>query len=632
MWGRIVSEGYAPRCKLNRLPEIALRSNEGNDASTRGGKPPLRRLLEYGWRHAGLLSVSFACMAVLGATTAAYAYLMGPALRFLISGASDGLGPAGRFFPAITGIGRSHAVWSFPLLIVAIGAIKGLAYLGQFYGMGSFGQRVAADLRGELFAKLCRLSPVQLSKRLSGDLLSRFSSDVAAVELAATYAVASYVRDGLQIASLIVVAFILDWRSTVAVLVMVPLAAAPVSRITQAFLRRTQEAQSRLGQIAGEVKETLGAVKPIQSFNGQEAALDYFGQEQTHYRTSVVRAAWARSSVPALMEVLAALAISGTLGYAASRQSLPAENLVSLIAAIALIYQPIKDLGRVSQFGVQAVVSGARIFSILDTVESVLDRSNARELSQFREAIVFDRVDYCYGDRPALTGLSLTIPSGKTIALVGPSGGGKSTVVSMLLRFDRPSGGAITVDGIDIEQLTTESIRQKFGLVTQEPMLFSESVLENIRIARPAASIEEVIEAAQIADADGFIRALPKGYDTQVGERGVTLSGGQRQRICIARAVLSKAPILLFDEATSSLDPSSEREVQQALSRVLPGRTAVVIAHRLWTVTEADCIYVLDRGRVVERGNHRELLSLGGLYARLWRLQQDAQSNRSRVA
>jgi len=571
-------------------------------------------------------------MAVLGATTAAYAYLMGPALRFLISGASDGLGPAGRFFPAITGVGRSHAVWSFPLVIVAIGAIKGLAYLGQFYGMGSFGQRVAADLRGELFAKLCRLSPVQLSKRLSGDLLSRFSSDVAAVELAATYAVASYVRDGLQIASLIVVAFVLDWRSTVAVLVMVPLAAAPVSRITQLFLRRTQEAQSRLGQIAGEVKEALGAVKPLQSFNGQEAALDYFEREQTLYRTSVVRAAWARSSVPALMEVLAALAISGTLGYAASRQSLPAENLVSLIAAIALIYQPIKDLGRVSQFGVQAVVSGARIFSILDTVESVLDRSNARELSQFGEAIVFDRVDYSYGDRPALTGLSLTIPRGKTIALVGPSGGGKSTVVSMLLRFDRPSGGAITVDGIDIEQLTTESIRQKFGLVTQEPMLFSESVLENIRIARPAASIEEVIEAAQIADADGFIRALPKGYDTQVGERGVTLSGGQRQRICIARAILSKAPILLFDEATSSLDPSSEREVQQALSRVLPGRTAVVIAHRLWTVTEAECIYVVDRGRVAERGNHRELLNLGGLYARLWTLQQDSQNNRSRVA
>lgn len=570
-------------------------------------------------------------MAVLGATTAAYAYLMGPALRFLVSGASDGLGPAARFFPTNI-VGGSQALWSFPLLIVAIGALKGLAYLGQFYGIGSFGQRVAADLRGELFAKLCRLSPVQLSRRLSGDLLSRFSSDVAAVELAATYAVASYVRDGLQIASLIVVALVLDWRITVAVLVMVPLAAAPVSRITQAFLGRTQEAQTRLGQIAGEVKEALAAVKPIQSFNAQEAALDYFEHEQTLYRISVTRAAWTRSLVPALMEILAALAISGTLGYAASLQSLPAENLVSLIAAIALIYQPIKDLGRVSQFAVQALVSGARIFAVLDTCEPVLDSSNARELVQLREAIVFDRVDYSYGDRPALTGLSLTIPLGKTVALVGPSGGGKSTVISMLLRFDRPIRGAITVDGIDIEQLTTESIRQKFGLVTQEPLLFSESVLENIRVARPAASIDEVMEAAQIADADGFIRALPKGYDTQIGERGVALSGGQRQRICIARAILSKAPILLFDEATSSLDPSSEREVHHALVRVLPGRTAVVIAHRLWTITEADCIYVLDRGRVVERGSHRELLNLGGLYARLWTLQQDAQSNRSQVA
>jgi len=594
-------------------------------------KKSMRRLLGYASRHSALLSMSFACMTVLGLTTAAYAYLMGPVLRFLISGAKDGIANAIGFLPPLARMGSTDALWLLPLLIVGIGAIKGLAYLGQFYTMGVFGQRIAGDLRRDLFARLCRLSPVQLSKSLSGDLLSRFSSDVAAVELAATYAVASYVRDGLQILFLVAVALVLDWRITLAVLVMVPLAAAPVSRITQVFLRRSEEAQWQLGQIAGQVKEALGSVRAIEAFNAEDAALRRFEAEQTRYRVSVTRAAWARSAVPALMEVLAALAITGTLGYAASR-SVPPEHLVSLIAAVVLIYQPIKDLGRVGQFGIQAMVSGSRIFEILDAADPVLEPTGARNLSPLRGAITLERVSYSYGERRALVDLSLAIPVGKITALVGPSGGGKSTVISLLLGFDRPREGSIRFDGVDLAEATLDSARKNFALVTQEALLFTESVLENIRVGRPSASLQAVKEAAKIADADDFIRALPRGYETRIGERGVTLSGGQRQRICIARAILSEAPILLLDEATSSLDPSGEHEVQQALSAALPGRTALIIAHRLWTVAKADCIYVLEGGQVVERGTHTELLQAGGLYARLWTLQQDSPASRSRVA
>jgi len=268
----------------------------------------------------------------------------------------------------------------------------------------------------------------------------------------------------------------------------------------------------------------------------------------------------------------------------------------------------------------------------LDAADPVLEPTGARNLSPLRGAITLERVSYSYGERRALVDLSLAIPVGKITALVGPSGGGKSTVISLLLGFDRPREGSIRFDGVDLAEATLDSARKNFALVTQEALLFTESVLENIRVGRPSASLQAVKEAAKIADADDFIRALPRGYETRIGERGVTLSGGQRQRICIARAILSEAPILLLDEATSSLDPSGEHEVQQALSAALPGRTALIIAHRLWTVAKADCIYVLEGGQVVERGTHTELLQAGGLYARLWTLQQDSPASRSRVA
>ena len=587
-----------------------------NEARTPPAQTPavLRRLARIARPQPAILLAAFASMALLGATTAAYAYLTGPALRFLLSGGTAGLGALERFVPVGLRQSFRDAIWWLPAAIAAIGVVKGAAYLGQFYWMGLFGQRVAIALRREIFTRLSGLSPTQLSQKMTGDLLSRFSSDVAAVETAASYAVGSYLRDGLQIIALVAVAIWIEWRIALAALFIVPFAGMAVSKMTKLLLQKTREGQTSLGELAAQVKEGLGAAKMIQAFNAQAAEMARFASQSARHERAMTRAAWARASIPAVMEVLAAIALAGVLAFASLTQSVSPERLISLLTAMVLIYQPAKDLGRVGQFAIQAKVSGERILALLDSVSPRADRPDAIRIPPVRSSVRLEDVWFSYGDRPALKGLALELPVGQVTALVGPSGGGKSTVTSLLLCFDRPQRGRVSIDGVDVDVASEDSVRAQFALVTQEALLFSASVLENIRVARPGASLEEVAAAARVAQADGFIRALPQGYDTPIGERGAILSGGQKQRLCLARALLAGAPVLILDEATSHLDPQSEKELQDALRQVLPGRTALVIAHRLATIVEADRIYVLDEGRVLESGSHRELLARGGLY------------------
>jgi subfamily B ATP-binding cassette protein MsbA len=580
----------------------------------------LLRLLRYGRPHVGVLGAAFACMAVLGLGTGAYAYLMGPALRFLLSGGTEGFGGA-HAVPGLSRLPREAALWSFPLAVVLIGLVKGVGYLGQFYFMGLFAQHVVKDLRREFFLRLTALSPSQLSKERVGDLLSRFSTDMTAVEWAAMYAVGSYLRDSLQVVVLAGVALSMSPLLGGLMLAVIPLAALPASRLTRKALRRTRERQAQLGHLAGQLHEGLGGLRTIQAFNGQAAELARFAAHTKAHEKAAVSAAWARGAVPGLMEVLAAAALAGMLAYAAATQVMEPAALLSLIAAVILVYQPVKDLGRVTQFAMQAGVSGERLFTLLDQRHPVEDGPGAIPAPPLRQGIRLEEVHFSYGPRRALEGLTLELPVGKVTALVGPSGGGKSTVTSLLLRFEKPQAGRLLLDGVDADRYHAASVRAQLALVTQDPLLFSASVLDNLRFARPDATLEEVEAAARVAQADGFIRNLPQGYETRIGERGVILSGGQRQRLCIARAVLSRAPVLVLDEATSSLDPESEREVQAALAAVLPGRTALVIAHRLSTVTGADVIQVMEAGRIVESGTHAELLRANGRYAALWSLQ-----------
>ncbi|MGO8970446.1 MAG: ABC transporter ATP-binding protein [Myxococcaceae bacterium] len=586
----------------------------------------LLRLAAFARGQTPRLVLAFGAMAVLGLATGAYAWLVGPALRFLLTGGAQGVA----WVPGLRKVDRTAALLVLPGLLVLLALLKGASYLAQFYWMGHFGQRTTAALRRSLFEALLAQSPAQLANRLRGDLLSRFSADVRAVETAAIYTVGSYVRDGIQVLVLVGVALAADARLALAALACVPLAVLPVSALTRAVLRRTREGQARLGTMAGQAQELLGGIRTVQAYGAEEEEIRRFTRRGALHARALSRAAWARSAVPALTEVLAAGAVAGALAWAGTASGVAPERLVSLLAALLLLYQPAKDLGRTTQFATQAAAACERLFEVLDTVHPVADAPGARPAPPLAQAITFAAVEVFYGDRPALRGLDLSLPVGKVTALVGPSGGGKSTVVALLLRFVRPQKGRLLWDGEELDAFTAASLRARTALVTQEPLLFSGSIRENLLLGRPGASEAELRRATSLAQADAFLGALPEGWETVLGEQGSGLSGGQRQRLALARALLRDAALLVLDEATSSLDPESEREVQLALQKVLPGRTALVVAHRLETVVDAHCIHVVDGGRVAERGTHSELLAQKGLYARLWALQHQAHEGTGR--
>ncbi|HVO18845.1 MAG TPA: ABC transporter ATP-binding protein [Anaeromyxobacter sp.] len=616
------------------------------------------RLLGFAARYRWRILAAVGCMVVLALGQAAYAYLLGPALQFLITGdpktmgavAAPGLAPASWGAGArLAALDRTQILAALPIVIVGVTVVKGVAYFGQAYLMAMAGQRTIADVRRALFDHLLGLAPAFYTQRASGDLLQRLSADVAAVESAVTTAVVSYLRDGLQVVVMLATCFVIDWRMSLVAFGAIPVTLFPIVRLAARLKKVTRHAQQTGGELLSVVQEAVAGIRVVQAY-GMEAWESRRYREANQRLIRIQRRGIvARGFSSPLMEVMAAVGLAAVIwwvgGLIVARQIEPGKFL-QFVAAVLLLYTPVKQLGRQGQAAMQGAAAGERIFEVLDTPSSVPD-SGRITLAPFREAIRYEGVSFRYEAEkgPVLRDLYLEIPRGQVVALVGVSGGGKTTVANLLPRFWDVDAGRITIDGVDVRDVTLASLRSQIALVTQETLLFDDTVRNNIAYGRPDIPQAEVERAARLAQAHAFIQAFPEGYETRVGERGARLSGGQRQRIAIARAFLKDAPILVLDEATSALDAESEREVQRALDLLIGRRdegasggeggawrrTTLVIAHRLSTIRDADRILVISGGRVVEAGRHEELMARGGEYARVYRVFEGADREEPRL-
>jgi len=605
------------------------------------------RLLRFAAPYRLRILAAVGCMIVLGLGTSAYAFLLGPALKFLIGGGEAGLDlrlpiPVGAA-PVPGGLAhfsREQALTVLPIAILVVTVVKGIAYFGQNYLMGTAGQRIVADLRKALFDHLLRLSPSFFTRRHSGDLMQRFSSDVGAVEAAVTSALVAYLRDGITVALMLVTCFVMNWKMSAVAFGAIPVTLFPIVRMAKRLKKVAGHARKTGGELSEMVQEAVSGIRVVQAY-GMEAWESRRYAEANHRLLKILRRAVVATGFSSpLMEVMAAVGLSAAIWWVGGlilRGQLPADQFLSFVAAVLLLYTPVKQLGRQGQTILQGAVAAERVFELLDTRSEVPDTGTAT-LPPFRERVRFEGVAFRYGPEKGrvLADFSAEIGKGEVVALVGSSGGGKTTAANLLPRFWDVSAGRITIDGVDVRDVTLESLRSQIAIVTQETLLFNDTVRANIAYGRPDIPLARVEHAARLAQAHDFIRALPQGYDTRVGEKGVLLSGGQRQRIAIARAFLKEAPLLVLDEATSALDAESEREVQRALDTLMRGEsghrpTTLVIAHRLSTIRNADRILVIAGGKVVEAGRHEELIARGGEYARLYRAYEGSDRHDARV-
>src|SRR5947209_7377495 len=550
---------------------------------------------------------AFLLMGLAAASTAGRAWLMEPVLD--------------RIFVAREG--------SLLLLIaggaLALALIKGLADYGEAVLMTRVGQRVIADVQIALFARLMRADLAYFHAHPSGTLISRFTSDAVLLRGTAANVLAGIGKDAVTVVLLVGVMFYQDWLLALVSFFVFPLAIRPIVAIGRRIRRVTANAQAEIGEFTTLLSQTFQGARHVKAY----------GMEQYEERRAAAlierlfalinRGTRTRSRASPMMEALGGTAIAVVILYGGHQVIGGARTpgaLFSFITALLLAYQPLKSLANLNASLQEGLAAAQRVFEVLDVEPTIRDMPGAQPLHIAGGEIRFDNVHFGYvPGTAAIDGLSLTIPAGHTVALVGPSGAGKSTMLNLIPRFFDVDSGSIAIDGQDVRGVTIASLRSAIALVAQEVSLFDDTVRANIAYGRFGATAAEIEEAARAAAADAFIRELPQGYDTMVGEHGVRLSGGQRQRIAIARAMLKNAPILLLDEATSALDSESERQVQQALNILIRGRTTLVIAHRLSTIQGADLIRVVDRGQIVETGRHPELLARGGLYARLYAMQ-----------
>jgi subfamily B ATP-binding cassette protein MsbA len=602
-----------------RDPQAAAPSKRGKKSD--GDFALIARLLrDYLGPRKWQLAVALICMAGGAATTGALAWLLDPAVKYI-------------FLEK-----RADMLFTIPAIVVAVVFLRGALNYGEGVFTNAVGQGIVADTQRDMFGNLMASDLARLNAVHSGEFVSNFIYDATMLREAVTRGVTGLGREALSLIFLAGVMIYQNWRLTLVSVVVLPVIAWAAKVLGKRMRKASNQSMKETGELSSTLTEMLDGRRIVKAY-GLEAQAVARAQEGIDRRLKyLIKGVKARALSVPVADFLGGIAIAGVVLYAGSEGMagrLELNEFASFLAAMLLVQMPVRALSQLWSVTTEGMAAAQRVFRLIDSKPGIVDAPGAEALriapAPLGGRVRYTNVHFSYqAGAPALDGVSLEFPAGKKVALVGPSGSGKSTVFNLLLRFYDTASGTIEIDGQHIASVTLDSLRRSLALVTQESFLFDETIRANIGYGRAGASLDDIVDAAKAAAAHEFIAALPSGYDTKVGEGGLRLSGGQRQRIAIARAMLRDAPILLLDEATSALDSENERQVQDALKRLMKGRTTIVIAHRLTTVLDADRIYVLDRGKVVEQGRHDELIARGGLYARLY--QHDFREENSSPA
>jgi len=552
-------------------------------------------------------------------------YVIAALFLVMVNAAAQGLGPMliGRAIDGAISDGDKSGLLLTVLALLGVYTAGMLAMRFQIYAMSTAGQKVLADLRDEVFKKLQRLHLQYLEGSQAGDLMSRLSNDIDALNSFFSQSLAQMVGSLFALIGIMLAMLSLDWRLALAALVVIPFALYITNFFARLSRRAFRKTRTTIGDVSAEMEEQVSGVKVAQAFNRTERNVGEFAKRNAANRDANVSANAVTSAFAPAMEVLSTLDLAIVAAYGGFLAISGAISLGTVIAFIQYVqnfFRPIQTVAQMWTIAQSAFAAAERIFFLLDKEIELVD--GKKEMPRIEGQVRFDDVSFAYeSDVPVLASVSLNATPGEMIALVGPTGAGKTTIAGLLARFYDPQQGRVLIDNQDLREVTQNSLRAQMGTVTQDPFLFSGTIIENIRYGRLDATEEEVIEAAKAANAHEFIEKLPQGYQSEIGERGGTLSQGQRQLIAIARAVLANPRILILDEATASIDTRTEKLIQTALDHLLEGRTSFVIAHRLSTVRNADQVLVINEGEIVERGVHTELIEQGGLYADLYNRQ-----------
>ncbi|NTV42132.1 MAG: lipid A export permease/ATP-binding protein MsbA [Syntrophobacteraceae bacterium] len=564
------------------------------------------RLLRLAAPHWRRLALAMVCMLGVAGTSGASAYLVKPVLDDIFVNK------------------KMDMLELLSMAVMVLFIVKGLCTWGNTYLMSYVGQSIVARLRQQIYDHLQDLSVSYYDRTQTGSIMARIVNDVNQMQSAVSDSITGLLKDFFSIVGLLVVVFHRDWQLALIAIVVLPVAFLPLVKFGRMLRRTISSTLQTYGNLSVILHETITGHRIVKAFCMEDYEKSRFAEENQTFFGHSMRSVSIRALSSPLMELLGGIGIVCIIvygGYSVIEGKSTPGNFFSFLTAVIMLYEPVKRLTNVYNAIQQGLAAGLRVFEILDTPSEIQEKPNAVTLAPMKESIEFKDATFRYGDKRVLSGINLKVKAGEIVAIVGVSGAGKSTLVNLIPRFYDIDEGAILIDGTDIRDATLASLRGQIGLVTQQPILFNDTVRNNIAYGSAGKSDEEIFAAARAAHAHDFIIRMPQGFDTIVGEQGVRLSGGERQRLCIARALLKNAPILILDEATSSLDSESEMEVQKALENLMVGRTTLVIAHRLSTIQNAHRIVALADGHIVEEGSHEQLMHTTSEYRRLYELQ-----------